>query len=282
MTHMSLDESRRLARSDIWRRGTIPFGEKNHPPGNHWWLSTDSFARYDPSKSAYGLGDVFYKINSNGYRSIEFDPTSTKKKILFVGDSLTVGVGLPYKDNWTTIFTTELGNRDGCEYEQHNLGVAGISNDVIAQIAFQAIPIIKPVLVLALFTESSRLVHFPRYDERVDIRAQQSNGRDQNIADGYFALQTDANDMFRFVRSFNIIDSACRIHNIPWMWSHWPVNNLPLSEMSDLVDMSNHFERPDKIIDRARDGLHPGHLWNSELAASVLKAYAALQGISSS
>jgi hypothetical protein len=105
------------------------------------------------------LADSFtYKYNSHGFRSREFDLTNTQPKILTLGCSHTVGVGVPQYENWAEQF----GRRYFINHTVWNAGLGGAGADTVARLAINMIPIIKPDIVAILWPS---LYRFETYEK---------------------------------------------------------------------------------------------------------------------
>ena len=82
-----------------------------------------------------------YKFNSHGFRSNEFNHDDS---ILFLGCSLTVGIGLPLEHTWAHQVAKTLN------LECLNLSIGGTGPDTAFRLAYHYIPQIKPKLVVFL------------------------------------------------------------------------------------------------------------------------------------
>ena len=98
-----------------------------------------------------------YKYNSHGFRSREFDLNESKPKILALGCSHTVGVGVPQHDNWAEQFGRDYFSG----YSVWNAGLGGAGADTVARLAVNMIPIVKPSIVAVLWPS---LYRFETYE----------------------------------------------------------------------------------------------------------------------
>jgi hypothetical protein len=98
-------------------------------------------------------------INHDGYRSKEFDQVdTTKKKIMFIGDSFTWGFSAqPIKNN---CFADIVGNET--DYEIINLGIPAADPPQYAAVAKKFIPRFKPEIVLVVFFMGNDLMTYDR------------------------------------------------------------------------------------------------------------------------
>jgi hypothetical protein len=89
-----------------------------------------------------------YKFNSHGFRCNEFnnDPS-----IVFLGCSMTIGIGLPISDTWATLVADQL------DLSCYNLGIGGSSNDTAFRLSYAWLEKIKPKIVVFCQTFAERL-----------------------------------------------------------------------------------------------------------------------------
>ena len=88
----------------------------------------------DRSKvKTYKEADVVYRFNDYGFRSNEFANISKDDSLLFVGCSITEGIGLPYEHIWSNQLT-QLINQDGDkQFKAFNMSLAGTGLDTMSR-----------------------------------------------------------------------------------------------------------------------------------------------------
>jgi hypothetical protein len=190
-----------------------------------------------------------YKFNSNGFRCDEFttDPT-----IMFLGCSLTVGVGLPVDAIWPELVSRELGLR--CA----NLGQGGGSADTAFRLCHGWIDQICPKRVIYLKPPGTRwemLVQertmmfnvywrrHPRRKEGVEY---------ETYVDDY--LSDENNQYFNDLKNTMGIEQICRSRGV----------DLHIFNTSDLIDLWIPKSK-------ARDCGHPGVDTHTAFAQQVIK-----------
>lgn len=91
-----------------------------------------------------------YKFNSHGFRCEEFtnDPS-----VVFLGCSMTVGIGIPVEATWASLVSSELN------LFCYNLGIGGTSNDTAFRMANSWLERIRPKIVIFCQT----------YDHRIEL-----------------------------------------------------------------------------------------------------------------
>lgn len=71
------------------------------------------------------LGDMEYVINSLGYRGAEIDTTFRGKRVVFLGDSITFGLGVPEPESFFSLLSTKFKNAHNAD--SVNLSLFGYS-----------------------------------------------------------------------------------------------------------------------------------------------------------
>jgi lysophospholipase L1-like esterase len=86
--------------------------------------------RHSPSSSAQLYG-VQIKTNSHGLkdRDFSYDKSENVRRVLFLGDSLTLGWGVPFKDLFTKLLEKKLKDIDKRETEIINTGVGNYNTE---------------------------------------------------------------------------------------------------------------------------------------------------------
>jgi hypothetical protein len=136
-------------------------------PGIHYagkelqWLPTDTKENFNqliknPEHQEYFAqqgwlepGAITYKINSQGFRSDEFD--YDVPCIIALGCSYTVGIGLPHEVLWPTLIGKHLG------LQVYNLAWGGYSADSCFRMAEYWVPKLKPTVVFMLTPPLARI-----------------------------------------------------------------------------------------------------------------------------
>lgn len=90
---------------------------------------------------------ITYKFNSVGHRSNEFQDNS----IVFLGCSITFGIGLPLESTYPTIVSAALN------LPCSNLAVSGSSSDTAFRLSEYWLPKVKPKIVIMMSPDKSRL-----------------------------------------------------------------------------------------------------------------------------
>ena len=111
----------------------------------------------NPKFITYGKSDFFYKRNSRGFRSDNFD-NDDDVKILYAGCSLTEGVGLPLEHTWSHFVNSFIGRDLSRKLKMYNIGYGGFSIDAIVRFTYLTVKnnILMPDIVLLLLPSITR------------------------------------------------------------------------------------------------------------------------------
>jgi len=190
---------------------------------------------------------IIYKFNSNGFRCDEFTSEPTA---LFLGCSLTMGIGLPVEVLWPSLVAEDLGLRSA------NLGQGGGSADTAFRLCLGWIDQIQPKIVVYLKPPRIRW-------EIITNNSIIELGID-NMISGYNAdfapymrtyTQDDNNDYFNDQKNTRGIQSICNERGIPLF----------------VYDAIEDFYPLTTVLDLARDCNHPGVQAHQVFAQKVLK-----------
>ena len=126
------------------------------------WNGPDNAQTYqkivkDKSFTTYSDQDFYYKTNSLGFRSEEFDTPSTAK-ILYAGCSITEGIGLPVEHTWANFLNVLISSEINKPVPLFNVGLGGSSIETICRTVYMVIKQkkITPDLVMILLPSVSR------------------------------------------------------------------------------------------------------------------------------
>lgn len=118
------------------------------------WFCTDTEENYNKTTTNLYKPDSFsYTFNQYGYRidNKDWDLNSGKHRMIAIGCSNSVGVGVAWKNTWPYLVSQDIG-----DVELFNLSVAGASADTIFRTLHQSIDVIKPDIVMVLWPEQTR------------------------------------------------------------------------------------------------------------------------------
>jgi hypothetical protein len=137
---------------NFWENKGIPLTW--HPKSQSMtWFCSDTEENFKQKENNVFTPESFgYNFNEYGYRigNRDWDLATTKKRVMALGCSHSVGVGVPWEKTWPAMFTEEINA------ELFNLSVAGSSADLIFRTLYHSIDIIKPDIVTVFWPELIR------------------------------------------------------------------------------------------------------------------------------
>ena len=182
-----------------------------------YWLPMDTKELYQKNlKENYQLlkennwidNHFTYKFNSHGFRCEEF---TDNPSIMFLGCSLTLGIGLPVETIWPELVSKQLGMR--CA----NLGIGGGSNDAAFRLCHGWIDIIRPKIIIILEPYSNRieLIDFPNIHNLSHWTLSEESNSKKSCYDFYKAwIEDENNSYFQKLRNKLAIENLCNSRNI--------------------------------------------------------------------
>lgn len=189
------------------------------------------------------------------YNELGFRGDSIKKegfKVMSLGCSITEGVGVNDTETWPSQFCSHIKN--GVNF---NFGTAGRSNDFICRCLMSYYDLIKPDLILIMYTFPHRREIYTKNNEiepYIPTRVwgkllETSEG--QSIQNSLDILQNDNEDFINWYKNHMLIKLFLESKKCNWLWNG---NNLK-TKYSEF----NRFDGRDvKHIDKASDNMHPG------------------------
>ena len=186
---------------------------------------------------------VQYQLNSHGFRADEFDDTGNG--IIFLGCSYTMGIGIDFKSTWTYKVANQL------KLKNWNLGQGGCSNDTCYRLGSYWIPELKPKMVVMLAPSKFRM------EICQPTLAENFLPTNKKIKDFYGNwLSTDINSNLNIRKNVDGLHLLCYQLDIPFYYM-----------MADDAVISCR----ENSKDLARDLLHPGRIWNQNVANKFLE-----------
>jgi hypothetical protein len=256
---------------DIWQAGRIP-----RSPLQPWtpflrWFAGDSEQNYQArGNHEFAVGSVGYQFNQLGYRGADFVREPGEALVLFVGDSNTFGIGIPWENLWTTLVCAELEKLWGVSVRQCNLAWKGSGADYAAMIVHQAIEALWPDVVCVLWSYVARLMWIPEPGLQVHFLPRAGPERDFHEHSAYLRLATESHGFFNYVRNFQLVDARLGRHGIPYLWGN--LERLSPDLLRNYVPLGGYVGQWRRIDgDVARDGQHAGVQAHARFAGSVIE-----------
>jgi hypothetical protein len=213
------------------------------------WLPMDTQQRYEENLKnnralleQYGWIDAkfTYRFNSHGFRCEAF---SHDPSVVFLGCSLTLGLGLPVNDTWASLVAKKLN------LANFNLALGGAANDTSFRLAYHWLPVIKPQIVIYCSTFAHRL-EMITHDNWMDVAM--PNFVSPIWGDTFYQSWTDneANEFYNSEKNCLAVQKLCHDQGIKFV-------------SVSATDLGR--------VDLARDLAHPGVQANRDFADAVLK-----------
>ena len=190
------------------------------------------------------------------YNELGFRGDSIKKegfKVMSLGCSITEGVGVNDDETWPSQFCSHIENGVNL-----NFGTGGRSNDFICRCLMSYYDLIKPDLVLIMYTFPPRREIYtdnngiePYIPTKVWGKLLETE-EGQTIQSSLDILQNDNSDFINWYKNHILIKLFLESKNCNWLWNG---NNLRTNytEFNRFTLMDNF-----KIIDLGSDNIHPG------------------------
>jgi len=159
---------------------------------------------------------IIYSHNNYGFRTPDnFDIINPKDGNMFLGCSVTEGIGLHLEDTWAYKINKKLG---GCFY---NLSQSGTGIETIYRLLKTWYPIIKPknVFIMALHKNRKEFINKKKFNYDVfgpwlfDKKNKTSDKKIKEIFYEYFLISEDETTIF-WERNWDAIKSVAKEYNI--------------------------------------------------------------------
>jgi hypothetical protein len=224
------------------------------------WLPTDteeSFQRlvqheeyreYFRNKGWLEPDAITYRINSNGFRSEEFDPQADS--MISLGCSYTIGTGLPEESTWSHLVSQALGLKN------YNLAWAGTSADTCFMLADHWVPVLRPKLVV--------MAAPPKH--RFDLISEKINHNHDTYLPGSEIGQADTDT---FIKTWFLNDRNADLNNAR---NRLAVEGLCARLSIPCLTYNAHdwFAKSREEVEYARDRMHAGPRGHEMFAERIL------------
>lgn len=200
-------------------------------------------------------GECTYTYNSLGFRGDE--PTKDGFKVMCIGDSNTEGVGVNDYETWSHQLCKLIPN--GVDL---NFGCGGRSNDYITRCLMTYYDLVKPDLVLIMYTESHRREFYnneggiePFHHKAWGYFNETEIGASEHTA--HLTLLNKNNNFINWYKNHMLIKLFLESKKCNWLWNGWYAVN-------EYMDKNRFDGDYYPFIDFGVDGLHPGSKHNKE------------------
>lgn len=225
------------------------------------WHLSDKINKTFTTSGSDNTNKCSYTYNSLGFRGDE--PTKEGLKIMSIGCSFTEGVGVNDYETWPAQFCKLIP--DGVN---HNFGMGGRSNDYISRCLLTYYDLIKPDLVLIMYTSPQRREIFTKDGGIEPFMATHKWGYLEETEEGRkiqslkTELQNDNEDFVNWYKNHLLIKYFLESKNCNWLWNGSFLNIKYTDE--------NRFDAEyDNFIDKGEDNVHPGPKHNLQYAIEL-------------
>ena len=202
-----------------------------------------------------------YTYNELGFRGDSIHKEGFK--VMSLGCSLTEGVGVNDNETWPAQFCSNIPNSVNL-----NFGVGGRSNDFIVRCLLSYFDLIKPDLVLVMYTYPTRKEIFTKEDGVEPYIPGQSWGYLDETPDGraiqYLKdrLQNDNEDFINWYKNHLLITNFLQNKKVPFVWSDAILETQYTDDNKFCFDYYPY-------LDSGADGMHPGSNQHSHFAKNL-------------
>jgi len=214
------------------------------------WKLEDRKNTIHTTSGSDNSGLCTYTYNELGFRGDSINKKGFK--VMSLGCSLTEGVGVNDNETWPAQFCSHIPNS-----VNFNFGTGGRSNDFITRCLLSFFDLIKPDLVLVLYTYKHRREIYTNTNgvepyipgKSWGYLEETLEGRNiQQLKDG---LGNDNEDFINWYKNHLLITNFLQCKNVPFVWN----GSLAEIEYTD----TNKFDYDyTSFLDLGKDNSHPG------------------------
>jgi hypothetical protein len=236
------------------------------------WADSDSEKNFRArgGHSIYGEQSITYRFNSLGYRCPEFNAPG-EVRIISVGCSHTMGIGLPQEEIFHERFAERLQKHTGRSVVNWNLGAGAMSNDYITRTLFLAIPFLNPDLVLVNFTYLGRREYISVENMPFSFLPKDCLYDDyarRDIWRHFQELTSPYDDELNFFRNYKAVEAL--LSDRCWLFSTSDAKGL--DRLNGHVNLANYVGNL-VYLDKARDHMHAGPKSHLALATAYWEKF---------
>lgn len=204
-------------------------------------------------------GKCTYEYNELGFRGDSIYKDGFK--VMSIGCSLTEGVGVNDNETWSHFFSKLINGVD------LNFGVGGRSNDYISRCLLSYYDLIKPDLVLIMYTESHRREFYtkngeiePFHHKKWGYFLETKDGEEEHKS--LLTLSNKESNFQNWYKNHQLIKLFLEVKKCNWLWNGWFATN-------DYIDENRFDGDYYPFIDYGSEGVHPGPKTNKEYSIKL-------------
>lgn len=174
--------------------------------------------------------DFIYNINEHGFRSKTFENFDKEKtNVLFLGCSITQGVGLPEENTWYKKFIDNLYlTKKFKDIDYYNLSINGAGYELMFKNFLTFLDTVgKPDILIAYIPEIYRTLFYSGNKYQTLHLAVDNLDLDRNMDEvkkirfKYINEYSMENELMKFSTLMHAIESLCNLSDIKFIWSTW-------------------------------------------------------------
>lgn len=191
-----------------------------------------------------------YTYNELGFRGDSIHKQGYK--IMSIGDSHTEGVGVNDNETWSHQLCKLIPNSVDL-----NFGYGGRSNDYIFRCLKTHFDLVKPNLILIMYTYPSRKEYYKFNGDLEPFGVNPWGYFEENIVgreehEALVKISNNENDMINWYKNHLLISYFCKLNNVPFMWNGSFLDDTTIVE-------ENRFDGDYfNFIDKSVEGNHAG------------------------
>lgn len=180
----------------------------------------------------------YYILNKDGFRCKNFNNfDKSKKNILFMGCSVTFGVGLPDELTWASMLTEKIKKLTNIDFDVYNIALPGSGvfvsyKNFIAFLNQCGIP----DYVFMMLPETTRGIMWDEISEKFCNGL--LNSKFRQVDKKYGEQFIEENNLFYVITAINSIETICNLLGIKLIWTSW---NDVSHDVYDKFEFKNFF-----------------------------------------
>jgi hypothetical protein len=225
------------------------------------------------------IKDFDYKYNEDGFRCDPFTTTS-KFSVLFLGCSMTMGVGLPIEETWAYQLYQKIQDKKNIKFPFWSLAVGGSSIDLQALYLNLLQETIKPTYIFLVIPPiyrrhivlDNKQIFYTPIKEQI-FGSEQLTDQNLKMIDRAKELLGDPSYIeFEALKSIMLINAVCEKYKTKTLYSYWDEITGRHTTFLKSVNSLNNFIQLDSTLEKkdlARDGLHHGPISHLTFVNSI-------------
>jgi len=231
---------------------------------NYKWKLDERKNKTYYSSGKDNSGRCVYTYNELGFRGDSIQKKGFK--VMSIGCSLTEGVGVNNNETWPAQFCNLIPNSVNL-----NFGTGGRSNDFISRCLLTYYDLIKPDLVLIMYTFPHRKEFYTKdggiepFIPGVEWGYMEETEEGKEIQTNLVNIQNDNEDSINWYKNHMLIKYFLETKKCNWIWNGSFLNNI---DYSDDFRFDGEYEN---YLDLGTDDVHPGPKHNYEYSIKLFE-----------